>query len=546
MLIEIQCDRFRQKSIRFHKGLNVVLGDENATNSIGKSTLLMVVDFVLGGDSLLGHNNDVVSELKDHDYRFAFEFEGEKHYFSRGTSNHSIVNLCNEKYEPIEERTIEEFRALLMAGYQISLSDITFRSLISPYFRVWGKGNAEDAYHPLHVNRAQSPKDCVNNLVKTFNLYYKIKELHISLDSKEKDSNILRAATNSNLLPKIGKREREKNNTRVEELERQLNDIKSNLAIYATNISEIINRDMVEQKSERDALLELRSKLQSSLLRVQRNIKNNRHIKSTQFDGVKQFFPEVNQERLASVEEFHSEVARLLKAELRESEHSLSERISQIDEKIAEIDSIIAGALKTVKEPTAVLDMVVNLSNSIQQAEQQNRFYDLNIALKESIATLKETLSEEKSRALASIEKEINDGMRATVDAIFGLDRKSPELTLKESNYTFQVFEDTGTGAAFVALIVFDLTIFSDTQVPAIAHDSIIFKNIENDSVSKLIPAYTKIDKQSFIAIDEIEKYGAEASQLLRKQSVIQLSDGALLYDTDWRAKDKQTEAKTL
>lgn len=38
-----------KKVITFHKGLNVVLGDNKGTNSIGKSTLLMVIDFIFGG-----------------------------------------------------------------------------------------------------------------------------------------------------------------------------------------------------------------------------------------------------------------------------------------------------------------------------------------------------------------------------------------------------------------------------------------------------------------------------------------------------------------
>ena len=63
MLIEIICPVFRGGAVRFHPGLNVVLGDQNATNSIGKSTLLMVVDFCFGGKDLLDHNIDLVTEL---------------------------------------------------------------------------------------------------------------------------------------------------------------------------------------------------------------------------------------------------------------------------------------------------------------------------------------------------------------------------------------------------------------------------------------------------------------------------------------------------
>ena len=49
MLNEIICDEFKEKKITFHKGLNVVLGDELGSNSIGKSTFLMIIDYVNGG-----------------------------------------------------------------------------------------------------------------------------------------------------------------------------------------------------------------------------------------------------------------------------------------------------------------------------------------------------------------------------------------------------------------------------------------------------------------------------------------------------------------
>ena len=55
MLLEIYCDKFLENgnirpAIEFHNGLNVVLGDELGANSIGKSTFLLVVDFIFGGD----------------------------------------------------------------------------------------------------------------------------------------------------------------------------------------------------------------------------------------------------------------------------------------------------------------------------------------------------------------------------------------------------------------------------------------------------------------------------------------------------------------
>ena len=48
MLTRIYCEKFGQtvprKTIRFEKGLNIVLGADGNTNSIGKSTALLIID----------------------------------------------------------------------------------------------------------------------------------------------------------------------------------------------------------------------------------------------------------------------------------------------------------------------------------------------------------------------------------------------------------------------------------------------------------------------------------------------------------------------
>ena len=70
----------------------------------------------------------------------------------------------------------------------------------------------------------------------------------------------------------------------------------------------------------------------------------------------------------------------------------------------------------------------------------------------------------------------------------FGPERKSPYLRLRERSYSFEVEEDTGTGVAYTGLVLFDLTIFLLTRLPILVHDTVIFKNIENDSVSRILP----------------------------------------------------------
>jgi len=63
------------------------------------------------------------------------------------------------------------------------------------------------------------------------------------------------------------------------------------------------------------------------------------------------------------------------------------------------------------------------------------------------------------------------------------------------------------------------------------------YSRIENDSVSRLLPVYLETAKQSFIVLNEIEKYGGETSAFLIEHRVLQLDATNLLYIKDWRSR---------
>ena len=69
MLVEMTSPVFKEKGkerlpIRFKEGLNVVLGKEDGENSIGKSSAMLAIDFVFGGNSYL--SSDGVKHIGNH------------------------------------------------------------------------------------------------------------------------------------------------------------------------------------------------------------------------------------------------------------------------------------------------------------------------------------------------------------------------------------------------------------------------------------------------------------------------------------------------
>jgi len=77
MLIKVQCDEFISNgkprgAIQLHEGLNTVVGDASADNSLGKSTFLLIVDFCFGGKTYA--ESDVKQYIGDHCINFWFRF----------------------------------------------------------------------------------------------------------------------------------------------------------------------------------------------------------------------------------------------------------------------------------------------------------------------------------------------------------------------------------------------------------------------------------------------------------------------------------------
>ena len=78
MLIEMKSPAFKKQGeerppIHFKEGLNVILGKEDGAMSIGKSSSLLAIDFVFGGDTYI--KSDGVRKKVTYDL-LTFEFDG--------------------------------------------------------------------------------------------------------------------------------------------------------------------------------------------------------------------------------------------------------------------------------------------------------------------------------------------------------------------------------------------------------------------------------------------------------------------------------------
>src|SRR5690606_39266123 len=135
---------------------------------------------------------------------------------------------------------------------------------------------------------------------------------------------------------------------------------------------------------------------------------------------------------------------------------------------------------------------------------------------------------------LKDVESAINKELIEINEKIHTKDKKIPKIKLGRKTYHYDHSSNTGTGKSYADLIEFDLAILKLTVLPFLIHDSILFKNIEDVSVDKIIEQYISFDNQIFISIDGINKYSKESINILNRTKVLELSKDRKLFNKDW------------
>ncbi|MFX4263691.1 AAA family ATPase [Pelotomaculum propionicicum] len=208
MLYEIICDKFKEKRVEFHNGLNTVLGTDSGDNSIGKSTFLMIVDFVFGG-STYTKSADIIRNVGHHDIKFSFIFEKKQYWFIRNTLESNDLWYCDNSYKKIKSISLDQYCAWLKKEYGLSLPFLSFRDVVGRYIRVYGKENLNEKF-PLHVVKDEKAKKASYALLKLFDLYTPIHELTGVYERSMDELNVYKKAQKYKFISNITKASKEK------------------------------------------------------------------------------------------------------------------------------------------------------------------------------------------------------------------------------------------------------------------------------------------------------------------------------------------------
>jgi len=537
MLVEIVCEKFKQKRIIFREGLNVILGDDNATNSIGKSSFLLVIDFVFGGNTY-NTTTDIISHVGNHTVCFCFSFNSKKYYFKRDTAEAATVHVCDNEYNIMKDITTGEFQEFLKDSYNINIDDLSWRQLVGLYMRIYGKPNLKET-EPLFNKGTQQSKD-VQNLLKTFD---KFEECSSQFKIKEEASNKFSAfqkAQSYKIIDPI------KNKTEIKQLDRKLIELQS----QSDNLMSELETNTIDLTSEQlQAIADLKSQLNNiQITKSKRIVRLNKLKKDVsnivdEFNvdkaNILRFFPNIDIREIEKINTFHKQLTTILSSEIKDEIEKGIKQVQELESVEKELLEKIKDVIKTTEPQKLSLNRFVQLQNEINSLIRGKDVYNLRNKYKEEKANATKLYEEILQDSLTEVQQLLNNEINRRNDDVFNGTVKSPLITLRPKSYKYSCSDDNGTGSNYKNLILFDLSVLSLTCLPTLIHDTVLFKNIAVDVLEKLILQYNSFaSKQIFISFDNLSNFSERTSEVLRDSKVLELTPGGNeLYGFSWNKK---------
>lgn len=537
MLKEIICDEFKQKRVEFHNGLNVVLGDEQGSNSIGKSTFLMIIDFVFGGKDYVLKSSDIQRNVGCHIIKFAFVFDKKEYYFSRNTDDTETINVCDSNYVIRDRISLEQYMSLLRKLYNFREVSSSFRDAVGRYARVYGKENLNEK-RPLDVVYNETAGNQINSLLKLCGLYESIREIEELAKRKKDELQAFTTAQKYHFISNIGKRKRKENDKLLIQLEEEKNSITQELNDRLLDFDSEKTDVVLGLKRELSLINRKIRKLNAKLVPLHENLSGVKMLSEEDVENIKRFFPEANLRKLVEVETFHREIDVVLRREIKEEISNTIRLIRLLEEKKQEITKKVREISETENLSQVILFKFAEIQRQIEDINSQNMYHDTKIILDNEKADAQARRIMVRNQQLSQLQNIINAKMQELNDVIYEGAKVPPTLSFNNNKYVFETVDDTGTGTCYRGMVLYDLSVLQLTCLPVLIHDSVLLKQIEDIAIEKILEIYNESEKQIFIALDKVSSYSPRSQEILRSNRVLELGvDGRELFGRSWSKK---------
>lgn len=421
MLVEVQCDKFIEhgeirKPIQFHVGLNTVIGDDNGSNSVGKSIFLMILDFVFGGKDYVNKCLDVQENVGEHTINFTFVFDGKPYHFSRSNIDYKHVFRCNENYEPLSEdskMTLDQYCAFLAEKYGTQVEeDLTWRGVVSRFIRVW-KRDTLDEERPLRAAKDEKAEYAIKRYMQLYGKYASVEAQIKQAKAAEEERDAFKKSSDyKHIRAAKNKPEYEDNEKRIAALRTQEQELAEQSNKGLLDLDSFQARHLSELDDQLLKYRRERARVQTQLNAIRREMTEGKKSFKKTYSDLEKFFPGVDFRTIESIESFHQQLAKVLGDEFKETEKDLATAYVMLGNEIARILEEVEEIKKIPNVSEAILKEYAKITTELNNLIDANRNYDRMNELNDLVAEYAETRDRVIRDQLFAIETMLNQKMR--------------------------------------------------------------------------------------------------------------------------------------
>lgn len=551
MLIEIRCDKFMDSGkvrppIKFEKGLNTILGASRASNSIGKSTFLMIIDFVFGGKDYVTLNNDVERNIGIHEIKFTFQFGENTYYFSRSTGDHTKVMECNEKYEPVKEITLDTYCNFLSLQYGMQNLGASFRELVSGFFRIYGRYNYDER-HPLKAHQNDTMETGIRRMLQLYEKYAPVGDLAALVEEAESKEKTYKNAYKFQYIRGVTRQEDyKKNEARIAELQAKKEELARGSTQDLLDMDSVQAARLSDLKRQLANLRRQKTRLRSQLAAMKADMEIDESSFKRDYSELREFFPDAAIKHIEEIDGFHRKLKSVLNSEYKDSQRKIEDTMELLDVQISVLEQEISEVNATPHLTQALLDSYSGIDREMKNLRDANEYYIKKDELQTTREELQARLDSLIEELTAELQTGINIQLRELNDIVCNGRKTAPSIAISNAKkYVFTTPNDIGTGSQTRGMFLFDLVTAENTLLPAVVQDSMSVKQVEDPVMLRILELYRRSSKQFFVAIDKGESYTDENKipEIIKETTRLKLLPGHELFGRAWNEVTPEVKA---
>ena len=504
MIYELSANKNSFKTIKFKKGLNIVLADtiknkkEDSRNGLGKTTLINIIHFCFGSTKY----KEVlpISNLKDWEFTVTLDLFNEKIRATRSINNPSQIKINgNCKNFPVTPNddyySIDEWKKLLEVAlfeydYTEGLKYKPSFAMLSHYF-IRTNNDFKSAFN--NKNTSYKPIDqkiCTGFLLGLdWKLTSRYKQLNDESKKLSKESSKLKDdyGSKGEIIPEINRLTKEINEM-SEELEnfkihKSYDNIKKNADELTSEIHDLVNESIILEK-----------KLQKYNESVKEEDITDDFDLSEIYEQSNFIFNEKIQVTLEQSEKFHSAIIKNRKDFLENEINSIQTRLDEIEilknkksDKRSEYMEILNnfGALK---EYTQLQELFVEKKQTLNELKEIiNKYEDITLQkrkIKNELLNLESEFQINYNENKTHLNHLINLFSENSSKLYDYPGNLIIECSEKGFDFNIKIPRLNSDGKSKMTILCYDLMLAEDSpQIDFLVHDSNIFDGVDSRQI---------------------------------------------------------------